>query len=210
LNKLTQAGVYVADQLFATLDPTTRRVDLPGGHVTLFTDTVGFIQKLPTDLIAAFRATLEEIAESDLLLHVVDITHANARQQAEAVLQTLADIEADHIPILTALNKVDKLSDPQKAFEIIEQFPNSIGISALTGDGIDHLLNKVNQNLYENFVSINVKIPLRKGALIALYHEQGVIEEITYGHGFVFIQGKIPGRHLASYRPYIANQSDDA
>ena len=108
LNRLAQADVYVADQLFATLDPTTRRVELPGGHTALFTDTVGFIQKLPTELVAAFRATLEEISEADLLLHVIDGTHANARAQAEAVHQTLAEIEADHIPILTVLNKIDR------------------------------------------------------------------------------------------------------
>ena len=111
LNQLTRSDVYVADQLFATLDPTTRRVDLPGGHQALFTDTVGFIQKLPTQLVAAFRATLEEIAEADLLLHVVDITHPNARAQAEAVHNTLIELEADHIPVLTVLNKIDRLAE---------------------------------------------------------------------------------------------------
>src|SRR3990172_6959442 len=110
LNRLSDADVYVADQLFATLDPTTRRVELPGGHLALFTDTVGFIQKLPTTLVAAFRATLEEIAEADLLLHIVDITHVNAQAQAKAVYQTLIEIEADHIPVLIALNKIDQLS----------------------------------------------------------------------------------------------------
>ncbi len=102
LNHLAEADVYVADQLFATLDPTTRRVELPGGHLALFTDTVGFIQKLPTALVAAFHATLEEIAEADLLLHVVDVTHQNAHAQAEAVYQTLEEIEAAHIPILSS------------------------------------------------------------------------------------------------------------
>ncbi|HIE58333.1 MAG TPA: GTPase HflX, partial [Anaerolineales bacterium] len=97
LNRLAASGVYVADQLFATLDPTTRRVNLPDDTPALFTDTVGFIQKLPTTLVAAFRATLEEIAEADLLIHVLDITHPNVRPQAEAVLQTLEEIEADHI-----------------------------------------------------------------------------------------------------------------
>ena len=98
LNRLAKAGVYVADQLFATLDPTTRRVQLPGGHLALFTDTVGFIQKLPTQLVAAFRATLEEISDADLLVHVVDITHPNALAQAEAVHQTLKEIDAAEHP----------------------------------------------------------------------------------------------------------------
>src|SRR3972149_5528220 len=116
LNGLTSAGVHTAAQLFATLDPTTRRVELPGGKAALFTDTVGFIQKLPTTLIAAFRATLEEIAAADLLLHVVDVTHPNAHEQAEAVKQTLADLEVEDMPVVTALNKIDLLPDFNPAF----------------------------------------------------------------------------------------------
>ena len=117
LNNLSKSDVYVADQLFATLDPTTRRVNMSDGHVALFTDTVGFIQKLPTTLVAAFRATLEEIAEADLLIHVIDITHPQAHEQARAVYQTLSEIQADHIPILTAVNKIDQLTDPEHARE---------------------------------------------------------------------------------------------
>jgi len=112
LNALSGANIYAADQLFATLDPTTRRVTLPGGREVLITDTVGFIQKLPTALVAAFRATLEEIAEADLLLHVVDIMHPCAEKQVAAVMGTLADIGATEQPIVTALNKVDRLGDP--------------------------------------------------------------------------------------------------
>ena len=123
LNHLTDAEVYVADQLFATLDPTTRRVMLPGSNLALFTDTVGFIQKLPTTLVAAFRATLEEIGEADLLLHLVDITHPNAQAQAKAVLQMLNEIDADHIPVITALNKIDRLNDPERARTVVAGFP---------------------------------------------------------------------------------------
>src|SRR5574339_385617 len=115
LNRLTRASVYAADQLFATLDPTTRRIELPGGYQALFTDTVGFIQKLPTALVEAFHATLEEITEADLLLHVVDISHPNALNQYNAVQDTLDELGAHHIPVVTALNKVDKLRDPEAA-----------------------------------------------------------------------------------------------
>ncbi|HXV44191.1 MAG TPA: GTPase HflX, partial [Anaerolineae bacterium] len=115
LNALAQADVYAADQLFATLDPTTRRVALPSGLEVLFSDTVGFIQKLPTDLVAAFRATLEEITEADLILHVVDITHRNAAEQAATVADTLTEIGATHAPVLVALNKIDRLDDPDEA-----------------------------------------------------------------------------------------------
>src|SRR5574339_1319007 len=115
LNRLSKSEVYVADQLFATLDPTTRKVELFGGYQALFTDTVGFIQKLPTALVEAFHATLEEITEADLLLHVVDISHHNAMNQAEAVQETLDKIEAHHIPVVIALNKVDRLRNPEAA-----------------------------------------------------------------------------------------------
>src|SRR4030095_2221900 len=112
LNRLTKSDVYVADQLFATLDPTTRRVELPGGYQALFTDTVGFIQKLPTTLVEAFHATLEEIVESNLLLHLVDISHPNALNQFESVQQTLEELGANHIPLVRALTKWTQLRDP--------------------------------------------------------------------------------------------------
>ena len=111
LNKLSGADVLTADMLFATLDPTTRKVNMPGGREVLFTDTVGFIQKLPTQIVAAFRATLEEIGDADILLHVVDVTHPNAAEQIEAVEDTLAELEVDHLPLVIALNKADQLID---------------------------------------------------------------------------------------------------
>jgi GTPase len=147
LNQLTAANVYVADQLFATLDPTTRRVNLPGGSLGLFTDTVGFIQKLPMTLVAAFRATLEEIAEADLLLHVVDITHPNVQAQARSVLQTLEEIHANHIPVITVVNKIDLLHDPDKALEALTYFLRAVAVSALTGRGVQTLLNRVEEQL---------------------------------------------------------------
>lgn len=202
LNRLTDADVYIADQLFATLDPTTRRVELPGGHLALFTDTVGFIQKLPTELVAAFRATLEEITEADLLLHLVDITHLNAQSQAEAVLQTLADIEADHIPVITVLNKIDRLSDPEKAQRVTAPFPNATAISALTGQGLRELLMLVGQQLYETYTEISVRLPYSQGNLISLFHETGQVERVEHEHGGVFMQGKIPGRLVARFLPF--------
>jgi GTPase len=203
LNQLSNANVYVADQLFATLDPTTRRVELPGGHMALFTDTVGFIQKLPTMLVAAFRATLEEIAEADLLLHVVDVTHTEAMAQAKAVHQTLEEIEADHIPVLVALNKIDRLANPEGAQEKLAGFPSSVAISALKGDGFESLLEMVSHALFETFAEVDVRLPYQEGALIALFHEQGQVDRVEHGNGGVDIQGRIPGRHLARYQPFI-------
>jgi GTP-binding protein HflX len=199
LNRLTNADVYVADQLFATLDPTTRRVQLPGGDLALFTDTVGFIQKLPTTLVAAFHATLEEIAEADLLLHVVDISHPNALGQFQAVQETLEEIGAGHIPMITALNKADKLKRPESARETLQAFPHSVAISALHGAGIQDLLLLAQEELYEAYAPIHVRLPYKEGALISLFHELGQVERIEHGRGGVTLQGRIPGRLLAQF-----------
>jgi GTP-binding protein HflX len=203
INRLADAEVYVADQLFATLDPTTRRIELPGGQPALVTDTVGFIQKLPTELIAAFRATLEEIAEADLLLHLIDVTHPSAYAHSEAVLQTLHEIDADHIPILTVLNKIDLLPEPKNALEITSGFPNSVAISALKGYGIPDLLVTVNQQLYENYTPLTVRLPYNEGGLIALFHDQGRIERVEQEHGGTLIKGRLPGRIVARYQDFI-------
>jgi len=203
LNYLASADIYVADQLFATLDPTTRRVELPGGNLALFTDTVGFVQKLPTALVAAFRATLEEIAEADLLLHVVDITHPNAQAQAQAVYQALEEIEASHIPIITALNKIDALSNPDGARQSLKMFNNAAAISALTGDGVQDLLQLVNDQLYKALNQIVVRLPYQEGSLIATFHSHGQVERVEQTHQGVLIQGKLPGRFMARFMPYV-------
>jgi GTP-binding protein HflX len=207
LNQLSDSDVYVANQLFATLDPTTRRVELPGGIQALFTDTVGFIQKLPTTLVAAFRATLEEIAEAEMLLHVVDITHPNAQAQVQAVHETLKIIEADHIPILTALNKVDRLKDPERARQVLEVYPNSFAVSALKRTGISELLEAVRQKLFEAYEPITVLIPHREGGLIALFHEHGRVETVDHGRHGVFMEGRIPGRFVSRFAGYRTTRS---
>ena len=199
LNRLAKSDVYVADQLFATLDPTTRRVELSGGYQALFTDTVGFIQKLPTTLVEAFHATLEEIAEADLLLHVMDISHPNAMNQFEAVQETLEKIEAKHIPVVTALNKVDRLRDPEQAREITSHFSKSVAISAMDGTGVKDLLRILQEELYETYIPVRVKLPYQQGALISLFHEAGQVELIEHGRGGVLIQGRIPGRLFAQF-----------
>lgn len=209
LNRLADSEVYVADRLFATLDPTTRRVELPGNDLALFTDTVGFIQKLPTSLIAAFHATLEEIAEADLLLHVVDISHPNALDQFQAVQKTLADIDAAHIPAITALNKADRLHRPDLARETLKKFPKAIAISALSGTGIPELLHLIREELYESYTPVEVRLPYRQGALISLFHELGVVEQVEHRRGGVVIKGRIPGRLLAQFAGWDEKQTEN-
>lgn len=203
LNRISNSDVYAANQLFATLDPTTRRVELPGGYNSLFTDTVGFIQKLPTTLVEAFHATLEEITEAELLLHVVDISHPNAKAQSDAVLMTLKKIGAEHVPVITALNKIDKLDiyAPPPEFD---RFPGALPISASKGDGIPMLIQKVKEELYETYSGIKVFLPYQQGQLISLFHESGQIDRIEHTRGGVMIHGRIPGRLTALFNEWQA------
>ncbi len=206
INQLTDSNVLVADKLFATLDPTTRRLELPGGNSILITDTVGFIQKLPTQLIAAFRATLEEISEADLLLHVVDISHPAAVAQWKSVQKTLKDIECDHIPVITVLNKIDRINNSKAANLSIPEWIKAIPISAMTGQGINELLQRIRQELFETLVPIDVKLPYLQGQLISLFHQSGQIDKIEHGIGNVRIKGNIPGRLVSRYLPFVINK----
>ncbi|HNQ93284.1 MAG TPA: GTPase HflX [Anaerolineales bacterium] len=207
LNKIAKSDVYVADQLFATLDPTTRRVELPGGYQSLMTDTVGFIQKLPTALVEAFHATLEEISEADLLLHVVDISHQNALNQFNSVQQTLDELGARHIPVITALNKVDKLRKPDSAREVASRFPKAVAISGLNGSGVKDLLSLIQEELYETYAPIRVRLPYQQGGLISLFHEAGQVELVEHGRGGVLMQGRIPGRLVAQFNGWEAGEN---
>lgn len=206
LNKLSNADAYVADQLFATLDPTTRRVELPGGQTILFTDTVGFIQKLPTEIVAAFRATLEEICDASVLVHVVDINHINASAQAKAVQETLVEIGAGDIPIVTAFNKIDLLKDPDAAVSALEGFSNTYPISALTGRGLEQMLNAVEAELFETYVDIDVLIPYQEGHLISLLHENGQVLNVDNVDTGSRIDGLIPRRLLYQFEPFLISR----
>ncbi len=190
LNHLSGATVRTGDKLFATLDPTTRRVRLPSGHEALFTDTVGFIQKLPTTVVVAFQATLEEITEADLLLHIVDASHPQAAAQVEAVEETLAELEIDTIPTIIALNKIDLLDGGKLSVD----YEGASAISALTGTGMRELLERTDRELSSTWVRIDVVIPYQQGALTALFHEQGIVEQETHTDAGVRILGKVPGR----------------
>jgi len=206
LNLLARAGAYTANQLFATLDPTTRRVALPGGNLALFTDTVGFIQKLPTTLVAAFQATLEEIAQADLLLHLVDISHPNALAQFQSVQETLKEIGAGHIPQITALNKIDRLGQPELARETVRNFPVAVAVSALRGTGESELLALVERELYERLTYLSVRLPYQQGALISLFHQAGQVERMEHERGGVLMQGRIPGRMAAQFAKWTVPQ----
>jgi len=202
--------VLTADQLFATLDPTTRRVELPNKRVALFTDTVGFIQKLPTTLVVAFRATLEEISEADLLLHIVDSAHPNARQHVEAVKETLDELNIHDLPVILALNKFDQLTDfalNEAQLNLGDLLEEGIQISALTGEGLPELLARVEAELYTMLVPLKVTIPYRSGQLISLFHEQGIVERTEHLEGGVRLEGRVPERIAARFKPYVVKKA---
>jgi len=203
LNRLTGSNVLAEDKLFATLDPTTRRVSLPSGRQVLVTDTVGFIQKLPTELVAAFRATLEEVAEADLLLHVVDITHRNAQQQVATVEDVLVELGVGDRAMIVALNKIDKLSDPERARETAQHYPNSIAISARRGTGMQDLLEGIERALHAQMARITAFIPYEAGSLLSLFHAKGVVESETFQETGTLVSGRVPVWYLAQYDEYL-------
>ncbi|HMT19981.1 MAG TPA: GTPase HflX, partial [Promineifilum sp.] len=201
LNKLSGADVPAADMLFATLDPTTRKVHMPGGREVLFTDTVGFIQKLPTQIVAAFRATLEEIGDADMLLHVVDLTYPNVAEQIEAVEDTLAELEADHLPMVIALNKADRLEDPEAVSASLELSAPAVLISAKTGRGIDELLITIEAAMVGLLDPIEVHIPYERGDLLSLFYERGQVDQEKHTETGVHLFGRVPARLVPIFEP---------
>ena len=202
LNRLAGADVLSADMLFATLDPTTRRVDLPGGREVLFTDTVGFIQKLPTNIVAAFRATLEEIVEADIILHVADATHPNVAAQIEAVEDTLAELEVDKLPTVLAFNKVDARKPDSAPLPDMNGMP-TVEISGLTGVGIRDLLLAIEAATEHYMDAATVFLPYRRGDLLSLFHERGQVEREEHTGEGVRIFGRLPRRVLVYFEPYM-------
>lgn len=211
LNTITGADVLAEDKLFATLDPTTRRVELPSGREVLLTDTVGFINNLPTQLIAAFRATLEEISEATVLVHVVDVTHPNAREQVQTVNTTLEDLAVDSRPIVYALNKIDRLSaeERERLSEVAESLgvpEDAVGISAQKSINLEGLFAKIEATLEEEagFVLVSGTIPFDKTELVDLFHKLGRVEEHTYDEHGTTIHGELPERELGRFEPWLA------
>lgn len=192
LNRLTGADVLAEDRLFATLDPTTKRVQMKNGKEFLLTDTVGFIQKLPTTLVAAFRATLEEISESSLLVHVVDISHPLANQQIDAVDKVLAELDVLSIPKLMVWNKVDKASDPQKIKMEAEKREDVVCLSALNGDGLHDFCDAVQEKLKDSMVWVEAFVPFDRGELLSTIHRVGMVEKIEYSENGTFLRAYVP------------------
>jgi GTP-binding protein HflX len=173
LNRLTDAGVLADDQLFATLDPTTRQLRLPNHQPCLLTDTVGFIRKLPHHLVEAFKATLEEVNEADLLLHVIDASQLRAEEQIDAVEAVLKELGAQDKPVLAVFNKTDLERGHNQSIRLADRFRHSVAISAATGDGTATLCQTIADLLRERVRHLRLKIPAAEGRWLATLHANG-------------------------------------
>jgi len=202
LNRLTGASVLAEDKLFATLDPTTRRLRLPTNQNVLLTDTVGFIKKLPHGLVEAFKATLEEVVQADLLLHVVDISHPLAAQQIEAVNEVLLEIGAAEKPVLMVFNKLDQLAG---GFPPVmrEKYPRAVNISARTGEGIDPLLAEIGTQLRPIREFLDLRVPLTEAAILARLHAVGQIVESRYTGKSARLKVRIPPHLHGEFASFV-------
>jgi len=201
LNRLTDAAVHTEDRLFATLDPTTRRLQLPGGEVVLLTDTVGFVRKLPHQLVEAFTSTLEIVAEADLLLHVVDAAAPDPEGQIEAVRTVLREIEAGDVPELLAFNKVD-VAGPE-AKRLLDRHPGSVGVSALTGQGIDDLLQAIGDRLRALATVTELLVPYERGDILAAVHREGEVLSEDHGDAGVRVRARLEPASIGKLSDYV-------
>lgn len=191
LNKLAGSDVYADPKLFATLDPTTRRVVLPDGWAILLTDTVGFIRNLPTELVAAFRATLEETIEADFLIHVVDASHPFREAQREAVMEVLYDLGAADKPMITVFNKSDLIKDQYALRELVIDTPNSVYISAHTAEGIPQLIDHIVSTMESLLVHVTLNLPYDRSDLVAQCYEYGRVTKVDYREEGIYVEAKI-------------------
>jgi GTP-binding protein HflX len=200
LNQLTDAGVLVEDRLFATLDPRVRRLDLPGGEAVLLADTVGFVQKLPHQLVEAFRSTLEAVAESDLLIHLVDASAPDPDAQMQAVRTVLEEIEAADVPELLVFNKADVSTD---AGRLAAANPGSVSISALTGAGIDTLLETVSDRLRALESVVELVVPWDRGDVLAGLHRDGEVLLEAAEDGAMRVRARLDGATAGRYKEWV-------
>jgi GTP-binding protein HflX len=203
LNTLTGADSLAEDKLFATLDPMTRRLRLPSNQNVLLSDTVGFIRKLPHGLVEAFKATLEEVVQAELLLHVVDLSHPQAEEQILAVNAVLEEINAAGKPTLMVFNKIDRFDSDALLNQYLDRFPNAVGVSAKTGQGIPELLAELGNLLrpVREFVELNV--PHEESAVIARLHAMGQVVERNYDGETAHFKARIPPHLHREFSPFI-------
>jgi GTP-binding protein HflX len=228
LNALTDANVTAQNRLFDTLDPTTRRIKLPSGRVALLSDTVGFIQKLPPTVVAAFRATLEELEFADVLVHMLDITHPCGFEHSETVRGVIDELGLSEKPLITALNKIDKLAEGERLKkvdgdfrtvlgeawppleELIAHYPNGVAMSAGLGWGLDDLLEKIDGLLGQDMVDITISLPYSAGDLASLFHAKAAVKKRSYTKDGIVLRGRLPQSFVRLFENYIVSGKKSA
>ena len=206
LNTLTNSDIYAQDQLFATLDPTTRQLDLPNKQQAILTDTVGFIQRLPHQLVAAFQSTLEEVVEADVLLHVIDVSHELYKEQANAVYHVLEELGAKDKTIITVYNKIDKLPEGSALAERLAKEENSICISAKARLNLDGLLALIAENLKLKSVEESFLVPYSDSAAVSRLHEAGTVLEQEYLAEGTLLKVRMEAEQVQEFEKYLSTK----
>ncbi|MCK5153758.1 MAG: GTPase HflX, partial [Spirochaetales bacterium] len=207
LNHLSGATVRTGDKLFATLDPTTRKVTLPVGNKILLTDTVGFIRKLPHDLVDAFRSTLEETVLSDFLIHVLDLSHPEVEEQYRITMEVLDELGAGEKPMILVFNKIDLKTDTTDSLGIEIDNPDALYISTKTGEGLEKVFERVEELLNKDKQIISLLIPTNRYDLISMIHREGSVLEEDYQDTGSIIKARVPLEIYNRLKEYITNVS---
>jgi GTP-binding protein HflX len=202
LNRVTHADVLVEDRLFSTLDPTTRRLRLPGGEVVLLSDTVGFVRRLPHQLVEAFHSTLEEVVDADLLVHVVDGSARDADEQIDAVHDVLREIGADAVPELLVVNKTD-VADRRDVKDLLAAHSGAVAVSAATGDGLDALLDTIGVRLRTLVPIVELDVPYDRGDVLAALHRDGEVLVEVHGEGGTRVRARLPHLDVARFGEFV-------
>ena len=207
LNRLTEAGVLVENRLFSTLDPTTRRLSLPGGEVVLLSDTVGFVRNLPHQLVEAFKSTLDEVAEADLLVHVVDASAVSPEGNIDAVDEVLSSIEAARVPQLIVFNKTD-VAWPERVEQLLGRYPGSVAISAYRGDGVAELLEAISDRIRALTNVIELFIPYGRGDLLAAVHREGEVLVESHEDAGTRVRARLDSAGAGRFRDVVVPATD--
>jgi GTPase len=207
MNLMAGTDVLVDAMPFATLDPTTRKIDLPDGYAMFLTDTVGFIRRLPTHLVAAFRSTLEEVTFSDFVLHLVDVSHPAWEAQNDAVISTLTTLGAQDKPMITVFNKIDLVTDPTVRRQLVASFPNSVCISATTGEGMNDLMRLIKKQVQELLGSITALIPYTENNLVQLCYNYGRVLKVEYREDGILVEAELVKEMRNILDAYVLNEA---
>jgi GTP-binding protein HflX len=204
LRRLTGAEVFVEDKLFATLDTTTRKIALPNKQPLLLTDTVGFVRKLPHQLVEAFKATLEEAALADFLIHVLDASQDEVMTFYNTTMRVLAQLGADTKQMLVVFNKVDKVADPLVLAALRRHFPQAVFVSVQTGAGMEELIVRISEFVRHQTVTVELRLPPERTDLLARLHRDGNVAEIAYAESHTQVRATMPARSLETYAEFLA------